>query len=523
MPIVEAHTSVVEYPLARLGVNLHKNIVKLNAEEALTAQNCIWRNGIVKRGGSAKFETDEVATGKKITGLHRFYYSTASKQLLASSGTVVRYHDGATWQDAITGLTDGSQVHMTTWLDKAYVANVDDAPNTWDGSSSAAIGAAPTDTRMFLPYQDRLLSITGGDLTWSDSFDDTGWGSIAEIGVRPDTQLFGMVYHSATNVDAGYEAKILLAGANGMYVFSATDLRWPATTGDYTIFPLATTIGCNAPRTMQWTPFGTIYLGIDKQLYLLPFNSVAPIPIGTKIHSTHVGIEGIENIPSGQLANACAIYHDGYYKLSVAQSAQTTNNVQFWLDVKRIQQDEDGLWGPWYGPMKGTEISVFATQNGNGDSGELMGGESNATTGSFVYTMDDDTLFADSGTAIQIFYQTLYHPLTGNDFLNKDVHRVEFELRDVLGTVNIDFFDINGTLKTGDTISLSGQAIYWDDAYWGDEYWSSSIPTRSVVNITPAIQPRRLSILVKNSTDNDTFELYAIRAEVKEQSLIFDD
>ena len=102
---------------------------------------------------------------------------------------------------------------------------------------------------------------------------------------------------------------MLLAGTNGMYLFAGTDLRTPATTGNYTIFPLATKIGCNAPRTMQWTPKGTMYLGIDGQVYLLPFKSSTPVPVGDKIRSNQTGIEGIESIPNGQIQNACDTSH----------------------------------------------------------------------------------------------------------------------------------------------------------------------------------------------------------------------
>lgn len=522
MPITDANTNVFTYPMSKRGVNLYKNVVDLHPEEAIFTQNCVWTNGMVKRGGSTKYETDEVSTGKKIIGLHRFYYGTSSKQTLVASGTVVKYHDGATWQNVKTGLTDGEQTYLTTWLDKAYIANGTDAPHTWNGAASAALAAAPATTTMFLPYQDRLLSITGGDLTWSGSFDPTTWETVANCGVRPDTHLYGMCHHSSTNISTGYEAKVLLAGANGMYLFSGTDLRTPSTTGDYSIFPLATKIGCVSPRTMVWTPKGTIYLGVDKQVYMLPFQSSTPIPIGHKITSNTylAGVTGIEDASTSLLSNACAAYHDGYYKLSITPAGGTANTYQWWLDINRLYQDEEGLWGPWFGPMVGMAISCFAVQGGTGDSGELLGGESAAATGSYVYQLNQRGVYADDGTALQIYYQTFYHPL-GAAFLRKDVHRVELELLNVLGTVNVDFLDIEGALKTGDTVSLSGNAVYWDDNYWDEDYWSSSMPTRQTISITPAIQPRRLSVLVKHSSSNDKFELYSISAEAIEQSSVF--
>ena len=506
MPIKDKDTLVHNYPLATRGINYHTNIVELHPEEAILTQNCIWKNGILKRGGSSKFETDEVASGKKVVGLYRFYYSTASKQLIATAGTAIRYHDGSTWQDIRTGLTDSTQMHMSTWggVQKMYYSNgVDGSLYSWDGSSDTALtgGNLPALVVQTLPYQDRLLAIDNtnpGTLTWSASYDDTpaNWIAASSAGVKPDSQLFGMINHSINNSDAGYESAVLLAGANGMYLFKGTDLRTPSTTGDYTIYPLATNIGCNAPRTMVWTPAGTIYLGIDGQVYILPFNASIPTPIGDKIRSNIQGVEGIENIPAGQISDACAVYHNGFYKLSVTQSGQTVNKIQFWLDVTRLSIDEKRMYGPWYGPMTGQSISVFANQDGNGDSGELMAGEDDPTTGGFVYQVDRVGVYNDSNTSYTVKYQTFYNPL-GTTFLNKDIHQLEFELLDIEGTVGVQFYDITGLIKTGDSIPLSGSALYWDDFYWDEQYWSSSQPTRQRTPISPALNARRFSILLE--------------------------
>lgn len=531
MPERDTHSRVHEYPLAKRGLNLHGNIVEMLPDEAFTTQNLIYKNGMKKRGGGAKFETDEVDAGKKITGLHRFYYGAGNKQLVTASGTKVRYHDGATWQDIRTGLTDGANVEFETWgaLQEVYYCNgTDGTLFKWDGSSDTALtgGAMPALMIQVLAYQDRLLAIDNtnpGTLSWSDAFSDTAadWEAASSTGVKPDSQLFGMIVHSQNNSDVGYEAAVLLAGDNGMYLFKGSDLRTPSTTGNYTIYPLATSVGCNAPRTMKWTPKGTVYLGIDRQVYILPFNSSTPIPIGDKIRSKIQGVEGIEKIPAAQITNACAIYHDGYYKLSVATSGQSVNNVQYWLDVNRLFQDESGLYGPWYGPMTGEAISVFAVQNGSGDDGQLMAGEADASTGSFIYEVGQNDVFGDSGTAIQNFYQTYYNPQGAFEF-TKTAHIMEVELLDVLGTVNVGFFDIEGSLTTGSGVGLSGSAIYWDDNYWNDEYWSSSVPTRQVLRMSPAIQYRRLGLQISHSSSDDTFELYALRVKATEENKDFD-
>lgn len=516
--------SVIEYPLAKKGVNTYTNVVELAPDEAIYLQNLIYKNGLVKRGGQTKFETDEVSAGSAITGLHKFYYGASSNQLLAGSGSLVKYHNGSTWIQVIGGLTSGEQVHMESWLNKCYIANGSNQPVSWNGSATATVTASPVAT-MFLPYQDRLLSIKGNDLTWSGSYSDASWETSANCGVTIDTKLFGMVHHSSNNQAVGYEATVLLGGANGMYLFKGTDLRVPAiTNGDYVVQTLATKVGCNAPRTMKWTPKGTIYLGIDKQVYLLPFNEIKPTPIGHKIWGYNdPNNYGLKNVSSAYLKNACASYHEGFYILSITLSGNTNNTVQWWLDVDRLYQDENGLMGPWYGPMIGQSIACFVTATGNGDSGELYGGEANAATGSFVYQLNQQAIYGDgnNNTAIEILGQTFYNP-AGELALWKEGRTLELELKDIAGSVTVDFADIDGIKRSGDVISLSGGAPYWGQYYCGEAYFGDSVPLRSKLNIFPAVRFRRLSLIFKNSSSNENFELYGIRTNISESGNVFE-
>ncbi len=613
MPINEAYVNIHDYPMSKGGVNLHKNILELDPLECLLSQNCVWKNGMVKRGGQSLLTTTEVVASKKILGLHKFYKSDNSSHLLAAADTLVKYYTSPSiWTSLGLTQTTNLSTYFVTWgaLNRTYITNGTNKMAYWNGrefsatctitiASPAVItstghgfvagdavvfsttGALPTGitagtvyyviaagltandfeisaTRggaavntsgtqsgthtatnaagqvtiadgvpvMALPYQDRLLTILpNGVLTWSASFSDADatWETNANCGVRPDTRLYGMTYHSVTSSSVGYETKVLLAGANGMYLFAATDLRPPSTTGDYTIYQLAIPTGCNAPRTMVWTPKGTFWLGIDRQVYMLPFGAVTPVPVGDKIISRLTDTTGIETIPTTQLANACACYHDGYYKLAVAGSGQTTNNTQWWFDVNRLYQDDNGHFGPWYGPMTGQNISCFFVQNGNGDGGECMAGE--GTAKGYVYQVGRNDVYGDispttaTATTVQVQWKTFFNPL-GQPILRKDVHKVEAELRAVLGNINVDFYDIDTVLKTGDSFTLSNY-IFWDDAYWGEQYWNNTIPTRRIIDVSPAIQPRRLAIIVGHSVSNDTFELYGFKVDAVEQSQIF--
>jgi hypothetical protein len=274
MPVVDVDKQIYDYPMSKRGINLYSNILTLHPEECIFAQNSIWKNGMIKRGGQTlDFNNTEAVAGNKITGLHRFYYGTSKQRLVASGTKVVKDDEDNTWTDVYTGMTDGLEVFFTTWgaLGKAYISNGTDTEKSWDGSSLADTGTTTdwsSEPLMMLPYQDRLFGIvntaTAGTLEWTNSFDDTVVNVASNTGVKPDTRLFGMIIHSLTDTDTGFRSSILLAGADGMYLFQGTDMRTPATTGNYTIYPLATNVGCNAPRTMSWTPAGSMWLGIDR-------------------------------------------------------------------------------------------------------------------------------------------------------------------------------------------------------------------------------------------------------------------
>mgnify|MGYP003639165620 FL=1 len=521
MPVEAEATALHSYKMPTKGVNLYVEKSAIAEEEAVKTTNMIWRDGMQKRGGYAKFNANQVLTGKKVTGIHRFYYGIASKQTLASSGTVVDYYTGSDWAAAKTGLTDGAQVLFETWgfNDKCYVANGADAPFSWDGSSAAALTGLGGDVIQFLTYQDRLLYIsntTPGGLGWSASFVDNSWKSPTNTGVFPDSKLYGMVIHAAQVSDAGLAAKVLLAGANGMYLFGGNDLRVPSTEGDYKIDSLATRTGCSAPLTMKWTPAGTVYLGTDKQVYILPYNSLTPVPIGHKITAAGNRKEdGLESIPASQIANASAVYHDGFYKLSIAKTGGTTNTRQWWLDIARLERDDNRFWGPWYGPMTGMNFHGMTVLSGPGDNEEWLAGESNPATGSFVYEADQSGTFTDNAVAVPVELQTFYHPLSV-ETLTKVLHHLEFEILSSVGTYNIDYFDTIQKIKNGDILSITDNTLQWGTGNWGTFQWQTTGPSRIRHSIDPAIHTKYLSILIKFTSDADV-RIYKIMAEELQQ------
>tara|TARA_R110000751_G_scaffold3012_1_gene15566 strand:- start:431 stop:1360 length:930 start_codon:yes stop_codon:yes gene_type:complete len=301
-----------------------------------------------------------------------------------------------------------------------------------------------------------------------------------------------------------------------MYLFGGNDLRVPSTEGDYKIDSLATRTGCSAPLTMKWTPAGTVYLGTDKQVYILPYNSLTPVPIGHKITAAGNRKEdGLESIPASQIANASAVYHDGFYKLSIAKTGGTTNTRQWWLDIARLERDDNRFWGPWYGPMTGMNFHGMTVLSGPGDNEEWLAGESNPATGSFVYEADQSGTFTDNAVAVPVELQTFYHPLSV-ETLTKVLHHLEFEILSSVGTYNIDYFDTIQKIKNGDILSITDNTLQWGTGNWGTFQWQTTGPSRIRHSIDPAIHTKYLSILIKFTSDADV-RIYKIMAEELQQ------
>lgn len=501
------------YRMASRGVDLYHDLTQIRPERSPKTQNCYYRDGMIQRLGMSKLTSTEVAAGKAVKSLHRFYYGTSSKQLLVASGTTVKkYDDTSAWDNIATGLTDGAEVRFSTWgpKDAVYCANGNEAPFKWDGTTKTTLSAFPTNTRQFIPILDRLAWIDSTNpsfIQYSGAFDDTVVIAAQNALKVPGPGIIhGLGYHGLIT-DVGFSYRLLAAKGSSIWLLTANDLT-PASL-DARLDIISENIGCEAWRTMQGTPVGTFFLGTDRQVYLITYDNRL-IMVGSLIRSNRTEIKGIDQIPSGQMDKPFAVYHDGFYKLFFPAQNGTYNTIQYWLDITRFAQDQDGFWGPWYGPMLGQSIAHAVVQNGPGDNGNMMGGEANASTGSLVYQMDNTN--GDNGTAINYIYQTNYDAHKRAN-MNKLIHSVDIEFGSVDGTLNVTFFDTGSAQSTGNQVSLESEAIYWDEFFWDEFYWTpAGTPVRQQITPSEKLIVRYLSLIFDFSSATERFELYTIMA-----------
>lgn len=523
---------VKDLNLGSRGINLWDAPENLQDGEVMQTANSFFRRGIDMKVGSLKHSVNEVVAGAPIMGLHRFYYDNISKALLAACGTVVSSMNDTTgvWTNIKTGLTAGAMTHFTTWgsLNKCYVANGTNPPFTINNALAAGtIASAPQDAIMFLPYRDRLLVIYMTDpsyLRWSPSYDDAAaWTTTAQaVRVPGPGANTALALHAIGDNANGVNAMVLVTKPTSSYLFSGTDLDPASGTFDARLDPLSDRVGTVSPKTIASTPIGTLFLGSDRQVYLLPFGTFKLEPVGHRIYSNASSVLGLESVPLAQLSKACGVYHKGFYKLTFPVSG-STNNRQYWLDVDRIYKDQNGHYGPWYGPMTGMTISCFVNQNGSGDDGRLLGGE-HGNSG-FVYRVNEPSVFTDNGADITMIFESR-HEYFSEPALDTRIYQSEIEMTAPINSVIMSFSDIQGNIDTATVLAPDvNSGTSYGEAYYGTAFYSGSggPVRRKLGHYDKFIIGRMISTAIEYTSGVDTLNLMAIRHEANPKRQTFQD
>ena len=457
---------IYTYPLPAAGLNISKDLLSLHADESPWMKNCYYREGIQMRKGSRSHTVNPLSTsdpGNTFTSsLHRYYYDTASRWLFAAegnsvtkSGGIYKFDEAArTWLLTMSG-RNTENVNFVDWapVNSVYISDGVNRTikfsgiNNWTtlSGSQANLGI-----RQIIPILDRLVcidTVNPSFIKWCEPYNDALWTSghdLAKVG-GPGI-IEGMAQYGLLTFE-GYQDKLLFMKSSSIWLFTAKDLT--LATFDARLDMVTNGIGCVAWKTAKSTPIGTIFLGTDRQVYLLDLD-LGLKTIGTKIRSNREDVQGIEAIPQGSMARSHAVYHDGFYKLFVPGPGANGPNTQYWLDVDNFQKDYAGLYGPWYGPMTGQNIFTTAIQNGPSDGGELIGGEGLPTVGSYVYQLDAGGTDAvgTSGADINMQYHSQHNDHNRAE-MYKSIKQVDIQENRPGGTINLVLADIDNVAVSG--------------------------------------------------------------------------
>lgn len=423
-----------QYPDPLLGIDLRVSLQDLKPGQAALMKNCVWDGGVKNRNGSEAI-TSSQGPYRGLGGF-RFYYATISKVRLAAWHTgVFTVTDTGVVTTLTSSLTANRDAHFNAWsvTDCAYLANGMDTLSkidntlTWSTLTGTNIPPSPT---MVQPFVDRLFAIQDTVVVASDPRIDTVWASVGSAwsayrpvgsGGRPSA----IHLHSLTGMQGDPRSQLLIFQPGSVSALMGTDFGDDVTAAsspngwDASLILLDPKIGTESPYSVVTVPgLGTFWFTQHNNVAWLPFNEATPRLIGDRLQSINrTDVNGIEQVNAASRSQVVMTYHRRFLKLSIPVNASYAN-VQYWLDLRSLQNDLSGQNSPprgfvWYGPMLGQNVGRAWVEDRNQDLEDLMVLEGNPSLGLYVYRFDVPNLnldaVASTTAAIAPRYRTFYH------------------------------------------------------------------------------------------------------------------
>lgn len=434
---------IAMYPDPVHGIDLRSGLGAVRPGFAVQMQNCFLDFGLGKRLGSATAH----ATSKGVyggRGLAKIYPNTATRFRVAYyNNLLATISDAGAIGTVTTSLTADTNTHFTQWTisDRTYVCNgtdnmgyINHTTQTFVASvTGVATANAPPAAVMAKPYLDRLFVITGTGVTSSNARVDNVFASTGSSWAfyRPSAGTgnpTALALHSDSGVQTGVEAQLLIFQRNAVTRLTGTDFgsdvtaASPPTTWDAAMNTVDSSIGTESPYSIVSIPgIGTFWFTQTRNVAWLPFGKQTAYLIGDKLFSNRADLTGINNTNLNSMANVEMVYHDRKLKLMIPVSANTYSTIQFWLDIRPLQQQMAQILAGepfegvgWSGPHTGQSLRRWYAENQGGDADVLYALEGNSANGLFLYRLNESGTYTDAvGTAnnnVIYSYRTFYHP-----------------------------------------------------------------------------------------------------------------
>lgn len=171
---------------------------QLGPEFLRVATNVLVDRGTVRlRGGQAKYNANPITGGQPVQGLHRFYTSAGTKQILAISNgklwyaTAGIFSEGKDAGGASLGASASNDFDFVTLQDKAYFSDGVSGPFSWDGSKWVKLLA------ISVPTPSAKLAPTYNVLNACDS--TSGWSTTDETNT-PVTTISAVKFEGTSSI-----------------------------------------------------------------------------------------------------------------------------------------------------------------------------------------------------------------------------------------------------------------------------------------------------------------------------------
>lgn len=181
---------------------------------------------------------------------------------------------------------------------------------------------------------------------FSEVIDDTQWSPNNFINVEDDSGevISGLGVNSITSATRGAQAQLVVFKPHSTMINDGT-----LGAAEQRMSHVSRVIGCPGYHSIVNTPFGLVFCSAET-VCLLDTTGKEPNQIGFVI------APAITEIPASRQKWTAAIFHDQTYKLSITPTNQTTNQNEWWLDMRpQVFPEQQN----WYGPHTGDLIFQY--------------------------------------------------------------------------------------------------------------------------------------------------------------------
>lgn len=321
--------------------------------------------------------------------------------------------------------------------------------------------ALPSVPTFVANFNNRAYFICGNAVYYSDVLVPTSMTNAGQALTVGDT--------SNCTALSGLPIQTTTAGVAAALIVFKTSQIWQITgdaaiSGSLALNYLSLNVGSVAPRSVQPSPIGTIFVSQDSAYVVNPLGAVIPLSNQLGSFNATSDIRQPFNYCT-QPTRISAAYSNGIYRMcipTIIDGNVTTND--YWFDTKRMR---------WNGP----HTFVYDTASSAGGNFVLSGAGSGAKL-FYSYTVPStNTVYNDNGTSYLIDLKTADFPNTGEMAMNQIVEStIALASSGASQNFSVSAFDDAGNYITSTNVKTNPSGSLWGSNYWGDgSLWKSSL------------------------------------------------
>jgi len=311
-------------------------------------------------------------------------------------------------------------------------------------------------------------------LGFCNQFDSSilGAGAIVQVGDSLDEPITAVEIMTAQTDAQGIKGQLVAFTRKKVVIFDGL----PPVEEDESITSFRTissgNVGTTAPKAVERTPKGVVFVGTDKTIYLIDPVAMRPLDIGSAIRPY------LRNLTLHQLSRAAAVYEQGFYKLSIPTRdilGAIVPTVQFWADLRNLNPQERDFGTKWSGDHKGQAISDFTIAKGPLDNDEVFGASANAPK---IFQVSKRNLYTDDGQDIKVLAKSpqIDHGDAHTEKVFKAIDEGIATTKNTTVTTTVEVHSTSNQVTQGQQFvtPISAPGTLWGGFQWGSALWTAA-------------------------------------------------